>query len=359
MTSYSITRKLNHYRNQLAVLYKGDEETLLKDIVNTSPIYIDEAVHYDNWDQGITMHNLIFYLSEEVYRRIGKPEKISEIGGRIKDDFNRLSASVRNETVNAVYIELFNYEDNECRNAILPNDLTSVKIVHSTFWQPEYLKLFISHRNVHKKVVSELSQYLLPYGISCFIAHEDIEPTEEWRNEIENALRSMEVFLAFLTDDFSDGDWTNQEVGFAIARGIPIIPLKMSCKNPHGFMSIYQALHGQIENIPQLTTNIFNLICLKFDKKSLVKKATIAAFINSTDFEASGEAFKRLETFNEFSDIELENLVSRFNKNSQLYQYYLTNCGNKFFNFIQLKSNNRYELTNNKIHLINAAETPF
>ncbi len=220
------------------------------------------------------------------------------------------------------------------------------------------MKLFISHKSEHQKIVSELASSLLSYGISCFVAHEDIEPTTEWRNEIENALRSMDVFLAFLTDDFSEGDWTNQEVGFAIAREVPIIPLKISSKNPCGFMSVYQALKGQVDNPEQLADGIFNLISQKFDKNSLVKKATIAAFINSTNFRDTFSAFKKLQTFKDFTNIELENLVNGFNTNNQLYGCHLINSKKQFFKFLESNSPKKYQVTENRINSIEESVIP-
>jgi len=359
MKSYTTTKKLNHYRKQLGLLYKGAKEPILENIINTSPIYVNEEVYYDNWNGGCTSHDLIFYLNEEVYGSIGGLEKIPEIGQRIKDDFNKVSSSVTDECIDAVHIELFNPEDTECQNAIQPDDVISIYTGYSQFWRHDHLKLFISHKSEHKKLVKELSNSLLPYGISCFVAHEDIEPTTEWRNEIENALRSMDVFLAFLTDNFSDGDWTNQEVGFAIARGVPIIPLKISPKNPGGFMSIYQALNVQVNNPKLLTKKIFSLISQKFDKKNLVRKAAIAVFINSSSFFDADEAFKRLQNFKDFTDIELENLVNGFNSNDQLYGCYLINGKSQFFKFIKSNSTKKYEMVGNKINLINDEKIPF
>lgn len=359
MTSYTITRKLNHYRKQLALLYKGSKESLLEDIVSTSSIYINEGIHYDSWNGGTTSHGLIFYLNERVYGRIEGLEKISKIRQRIKDDFIAVSRSVVNEIIDEVHIELFNTEDIECQNATRPFDATLTQTGYSKFWHSNHLKLFISHKSEHQKLVSELASSLLSYGISCFVAHEDIEPTTKWRNEIENALRSMDVFLAFLTDDFSESDWTNQEVGFAIAKEVPIIPLKISSKNPCGFMSVYQALKGQVDKPEQLADGIFNLISQKFDKDSLVKKATIAAFINSTNFLNTKSIFKRLQAFKGFTDAELEDLVNGFNTNNQIHGCYLINCRKQFFKFIESSSAKKYQVIENRINLINELETPF
>ena len=288
-----------------------------------------------------------------MYGSIEGLEKILKIGQRIKEDFNTVSSSVADECINSVHIELFNPADTECQNAIQPDDVISIHTGYSQCWRPDHLKLFVSHKSEHKNLVNELSNSLLPYGISCFVAHKDIEPTKEWRNEIENALRSMDVFLAFLTDNFSDGDWTNQEVGFAIARGVPIIPLKIASKNPGGFMSIYQALSVKVDNPRLLTKKIFSLISQKFDKKNLVRKAAIAAFINSTNFFDSNEAFTRVQAFVDFTDIELESLVNGFNSNDQLYGCYLINGKHQFFKFINSNSIKKYEMLGSKINLIN------
>lgn len=63
MTNYIITKKLNHYRKQLALVYKGNKEPLLEGIVSTSSIYVNEGVHYDGWNGGTINHDLIFYLA--------------------------------------------------------------------------------------------------------------------------------------------------------------------------------------------------------------------------------------------------------------------------------------------------------
>jgi len=90
MVSYAITRKLNHYRRQLALLYKNANETILENIVSTSPIYVNEAVDCDNWHDSGIGHNLTFYLNDEVYEKIGDLDKIKDIGRKIQDDLNTL-----------------------------------------------------------------------------------------------------------------------------------------------------------------------------------------------------------------------------------------------------------------------------
>ena len=51
----------------------------------------------------------------------------------------------------------------------------------------------------------------------------------------------MDAFLAIHTKGFSQSFWTQQEIGFAVCRGVKIISLKMG-EDPTGFISVRQAL---------------------------------------------------------------------------------------------------------------------
>ena len=109
-------------------------------------------------------------------------------------------------------------------------------------WQAtNKFRLFISHIAKHKDRATRLRQCLVPYAISGFVAHEDIHPTLEWQKEIERALYTMDAFLAIHTPGFKDSFWTQQEIGFAVGRGVKIISLKMG-EDPTGFISKHQAL---------------------------------------------------------------------------------------------------------------------
>lgn len=55
-------------------------------------------------------------------------------------------------------------------------------------------------------------------AIAVFVAHAAINPTEEWQQVIEYALRSCDACAALLAPGFKESDWTDQEVGFCMAR---------------------------------------------------------------------------------------------------------------------------------------------
>jgi hypothetical protein len=91
------------------------------------------------------------------------------------------------------------------------------------FWKKNFFKLFLSHISSFKKETAKLQKSLLSYGITSFVAHEDIEPTKEWQSEIEIALKTMDGLASLLTPGFHESKWTDQEVGVAIGRSVPIL----------------------------------------------------------------------------------------------------------------------------------------
>jgi hypothetical protein len=116
-------------------------------------------------------------------------------------------------------------------------------------------RLFISHIASDKDKAMRLKSCLIQYSIDAFVAHEDIEPTLEWQPEIERALRTMDAFLAIHTLGFAMSIWTQQEVGYAVGRGVKIISLQMG-EDPTGFISKHQALGRRSRTAEQVAAEI-------------------------------------------------------------------------------------------------------
>lgn len=109
------------------------------------------------------------------------------------------------------------------------------------FWKADYFKAFICHLDSNKEKISYLKAALEGWGISSFIAHQDIKPTEEWESEIEAGLNSMDLLIALIEPGFRDSEWTDQEIGHALGRGIDVLPLIVGMKL-HGFIAKIQGI---------------------------------------------------------------------------------------------------------------------
>lgn len=100
---------------------------------------------------------------------------------------------------------------------------------------------------------------LKKYGIACFVAHKDIEPTKEWQNEIETALFSMDALAAILAKGFGRSNWTDHEVGFALGREKLVLPI-MYGRNPYGLLSKYQGLRAEGKSLNEVSQIVFQAL---------------------------------------------------------------------------------------------------
>lgn len=135
----------------------------------------------------------------------------------------------------------------------------ATRTLEATFWEPFHFKLFLSHLSSFKSTTGQLQSALRKYGISAFVAHVDIEPTREWLDEIEAGLHSMDALAAILMPGFKESNWTDQEVGFAVGRGVLVIPV-MRGLEPYGFISKYQGLNANKKTVSAVAEEIFRIL---------------------------------------------------------------------------------------------------
>jgi TIR domain len=161
-------------------------------------------------------------------------------------------------------------------------------------WEAGAFRLFLSHTSGNRKRAGLLRKALTPWGVDTFVAHDAIEPTREWQDEIERALRTCDALCALLTSDFAESRWCDQEVGFAFARSILIVPLKIDA-DPHGFIGKYQAL-----SVPVGATGsgVADLLYVSLSKNQLTADAMapviVRRFEGSDSFDEARAAFALL-----------------------------------------------------------------
>lgn len=152
----------------------------------------------------------------------------------------------------------------------------------SKYWLAGHFRLFLSHTSTFKKQTAILKNELRSFGISAFVAHEDIEPTKEWQDEIERALFSMDALAAILTSNFPQSRWTDQEVGAALGRDILIIPIKRDI-DPYGFIAKYQGLSGNGKSIKDVADGIFQIVSNHQRTKVKMVSAIVDQILLSVD----------------------------------------------------------------------------
>ena len=210
------------YLRHIDLNYKRANDIVRRNLVRACRYVVIEDTEFDNWNGGTYGHDLVLYLPADQLGLIDIDLQ-SGIAKNIRDDLNKAAAGVANEFFRQVNLELEDENDLECQSDIAFSARAVVNPASVPFWRPGLARLFVSHRDKYKSDARSLSEALEDYGISSFVARDTIQPMSEWRKEIMWGLESMEVMLVFLTDDFDQSIWTNQEVGFALARSVPII----------------------------------------------------------------------------------------------------------------------------------------
>jgi hypothetical protein len=117
-------------------------------------------------------------------------------------------------------------------------------------WPVGTVRVFFSHLAGRKKEVHDLAEVLRKIGFSCFVAHDEIKPSRSWLREIERALRSCDLLVAYISPKFAESDWTDQEVGWALGRDLVVIPISVDGEMPKGFLGSYQAVRHSADQRP-------------------------------------------------------------------------------------------------------------
>ncbi len=337
MTSkHYLPSKINSYLRRLQVECAGDGHDLLSEIISAARICVIEETDYDNWNGGTYGHDVKFFLPIEVLGKV-KVREQQEIADGIRNDLNICAQAVENEHFRAVSFELDDENDPTYQQAALLSRRPQVNPDALAIWKVGQIRLFISHRDNQKAAATALATALEEYGISAFVAHDTIQPMTTWQYEIVKGLETMEIMLAFITDDFHGSTWTNQEIGFALGRNIPVISLKLQQTDPSGFIGNVQAMKGCLDSPSSSAPDIYKLIADKLGNKERLQSALILAFVQSPDFLEAKVRFDRLAGVVErLSDEEVEQIIRGFRENDQLHNAnYLTSKYERLKNFLE------------------------
>lgn len=283
----------------LTTKYEVEGDLVAAKVTKSRDYELEEAVDYDNWDGGTYGHKLILRVPTDVYKLMGT--EINRYAQSIKDALNRLE-SVPNEYIYEVSIQVG-----------LKSSL-NMATIDDSMWGAGF-RVFISHSADYKTYASALKDQLRKLGMSAFVAHEDIEPNREWQLTIENALLTMDAFVALITEDYNGKIWTNQEIGFAYClnktKNIPFISIRAG-GDPAGFFGPKQALKVQ-------SGTCANQLCSCWADNPKMIDSFIEALEKSASWDQTEALLSAMECINVMNDTQVDRIVEAAKGNSQLY----------------------------------------
>ena len=186
------------------------------------------------------------------------------------------------------------------------------------FWRKGMLRLFATHLASQRVFAGQLQEALLLYGISAFVAHNDIEPTLEWQTQIETALATCEALVALLHEKFHASNWTDQEIGFAMGRGVPVSAVRLG-ETPYGFIGRFQAFNGNDKNASELARELFDSYRKNKQTQRRMGEVLVSLFEQSGSFADAKARMSYLEELEVWEASFSNRLRTAAEANNQIY----------------------------------------
>lgn len=207
------------------------------------------------------------------------------------------------------------------------------------------IRIFLSYSNKDRNLSGELKEKLENHGLEAFLAHEDIEPSKEWEEEIIRNLKECDVFIPIVSENFKESKWTDQESGFAFAEDKFIIPIDIGLV-PYGFIGRYQALkfNGDINHA---CNEIIDII-IKSPIYGKVKDFFIKRFVESKHFSEANDRAEALKVIESFTEDQINRIIRGYVNNFEIRGGFISrpfvgSLFKKYSKFIEPELKKKYE----------------
>lgn len=309
-----ITSNLERYLSQMGCSFQENNDELYASIVVNASVIVD----YDEYGNPY----LILELPKEIYLRCR--ESMNNIEKEICKRYNNIVVSPDHK-VTKVKLTIKQPEENwrEESSVYLKKLGMLIPSVEKRIWGESPLRVFFSYTEDNFNTVKGIKEKIASFGITCFVAKCDVSPSMSWADEIKNALKTADVFVAFLTEGFYNSEWTGQEMGFAICRDIPLILINLGNK-PRGFISDIQML--QDFDIYDLADELFAKLCEYIEDENKIQslKANSAVYKlkYAGSYEDANTAARKLYNCSHISEDHVKEIIQAYNSNRQVREAY-------------------------------------
>jgi len=245
----------------------------MAELLESAHAYFDET-NFDNWNGGT--YSWALRLEVPVHTFATVEPRLSSIEKEIGVKLTHFTRKYPNDHLDEVTITPITPGSSRLGQRMAPSELEVRRL-----WSEKRFRLFLSHVSNHKVMAAGLKDALWLWGIHAFVAHEDIEPSLEWQDEIELGLRSMHALAALITPDFHASKWTDQEIGWALGRGVLVVPLRLGV-DPYGLVGKIQGVPGKIGEPKNLAARIAEALFANRQTHGEMRRAVINVFTDAS-----------------------------------------------------------------------------
>lgn len=177
-------------------------------------------------------------------------------------------------------------------------------------------RAFVSYSVEKKAGGAAVKACLTEFGYSCFLAHDDLRVSEEWKRRILDELSAADVFVALLSKEFMASKWCGQELGFIVSRPeVLVIPLSLDGTTPYGFIEHLQGSKVTKNNLAAVLEEVL------FRKRPRqMVPAQVERVRNASSFRnAEALVLPLVPHFAQFTDEEVDAFAHAVAENGQVW----------------------------------------
>ena len=195
----------------------------------------------------------------------------------------------------------------------------------TSLWAQDRLRVFLSFISAHGNHARDVKKELERLGIHAFLSHIDIEANTLWQETIAWALNSCDALVALLTPGYHESHWTDQEVGWAYGRNIPVIGVRLGI-DPYGFIGKIQGVSAH--DSEQIAKEV--IAALKRDERSAhkVDSSFAHALAASPSFTTTRLLVPYLEDIEEWDTNMIATVERAMEQNRWVYEAHYRGIGN-------------------------------
>ena len=113
----------------------------------------------------------------------------------------------------------------------------------------------------------------------------------------------MHALAALLTPDFHESRWTDQEIGWALGRGVLVVPVRLGM-DPYGLAGKFQGVSGTLEQPDALADAVVKTLLTNALSCGDMRRAMIEAFADVSSFDGAETIARLLVTVEGITDDE-------------------------------------------------------
>ena len=131
-------------------------------------------------------------------------------------------------------------------------------------------KVFISHSNKDFEIARKFKEQFEMYNFTCYIFEFDKKPGEDVTQKIQAALDGANQLIVLITPDGGASSYVQQEIGYAEAKEIEVIPLVQDgVKDDYlGMLKAREYITLDPTNVDKTASEILNFLLHKSKVKS-------------------------------------------------------------------------------------------